>query len=351
MPEIRSLAEGDLAAVTRMLAGRMPTWDNDERFLRETVLEHPWASPEFPSLVAVNAADEVVGFIGVQVRRLIINDQAAVGVCCSHLAVSGDPSAGPAGALLLSQLLRGEQAVTWSDSANEPVVRMWRAFGGQLDHARACDWMLVLRPARWIGSIAGSVGRRRSIDRSIVPVGALPVHAISSSSAQHDVSPLDSRISGQDASPAVIAERLQGFAAKWSVAVDHDANHLRHQFELIERMSGPLTSRLVLRDDTPIGWYVYRQQPGKATRVLHLAATDKNADAVLGELVEHSRGTGTSVLAGRLEPHLDQALRKWLPVVGFARNPVIHAHDPEVRAALASGSSLLTRLDSEWFVR
>ena len=101
---------------------------------------------------------------------------------------------------------------------------------------------------------------------------------------------------------------------------------------------------------SPIGWYAYLPRRAAASRVLCLAGTERHLDLVLGELVEHARGGGSRVLAGRLEPHLDGPLRRRLAAIGIVRDSVLHAADPELRAALATGSALLTQLDGEWFL-
>jgi hypothetical protein len=71
---------------------------------------------------------------------------------------------------------------------------------------------------------------------------------------------------------------------------------------------------------------------------------------VLADLLRDARGRRSAVLAGRLEPHLARPLGDLGPVLGLARQPVLHSHDPEILAALASGDSVLSQLDSEWFV-
>jgi hypothetical protein len=86
------------------------------------------------------------------------------------------------------------------------------------------------------------------------------------------------------------------------------------------------------------------------SRVLHLDALTAEVDAVVGELVESGRAQGGAVLAGRKEPHLEAPLRRRFAVLGFARRPVVHTHDPEVTSVAATDSSLLTQLDSEWWV-
>ena len=71
---------------------------------------------------------------------------------------------------------------------------------------------------------------------------------------------------------------------------------------------------------------------------------------MVGELASTPGRSGSGALAGRLEPHLEGPLRRRLAVIGFARQPVIHVHDPEVHALLSTSSSLLTHLDGEWYV-
>jgi hypothetical protein len=66
-------------------------------------------------------------------------------------------------------------------------------------------------------------------------------------------------------------------------------------------------------------------------------------------LVDDARARGSAVLSGRFEPHLRTALSRRSAVLGIARFPLIHSRELEVRAMLATGSSLLTNLDGEWF--
>jgi hypothetical protein len=98
-----------------------------------------------------------------------------------------------------------------------------------------------------------------------------------------------------------------------------------------------------------IGWYAYLLRHGGASRVLHLAARDVDADDVLSELLHDAHGRGSAAVTGRAEPHLREALERRFAVLGYARRPVLRAKDPELAAALATSSSLLTRLDGEVF--
>ena len=346
MADIRPLEASDLPAVNLLMRAHLEGWDGDETFLAATALDHPWADPEFPSLVATEDG-RVVGSIVAQVRRLRFDDREIRGVCCSHLVVDPTSRSSAAGALLLSRLLAGPQELTWSDSANDPVLRMWRVYGGQIDHSRACDWMLVLRPLRWLAGIAAALPRRSAASRELIPVAALPFQALGARRRASEGE--QAEVSGEDAGAAAVVEHWPALAAKRRIRADYDQPFLDHLFSLVGEREGRLTVRLVRRGGTPIGLYACLPSRGRGIRVLHLSGREPDISAVMGELVEHARGNGARFLFGRMEPHLDAPVRQRLAAIGLARRPIVHSRDPELLAALQTDAALLTRLDSEWF--
>lgn len=334
-----------------LLRARLPNWAHDEAFLAETTLDYTWADPDLPSLVAVDDRDEIIGFIGAQVRRFILDDRPLRGVCCSHLTVAGDRRAGAAGALLLRRLLSGPQDLTFTDSATDTVARIWRALGGHSDHPRSCDWMLALRPVRWAGAILKAAAGRRSVGRGVVPVGALPLQVVGPRVMKHAFPEPPPDVSGEATKAGEIVAHLPALTRGARLRPDYDESHLTQLFKQVEgETRNVLVRRLVRRGDVPIGWYAYERTSVGVSRVLHLAAAENSRDAVLAELIEHSRSGGSAITTGRLEPHLDDSLRRRLAVLGLARQPMIHARDPQIQALLATSASLLTLLDSEWYV-
>jgi predicted N-acetyltransferase YhbS len=349
MADIRPLTQADVPRVVALLRAHMGGWVLDERAVVGLMLDHPWADPELPSLVAVEDG-EIVGFTGVQARRLRFDGAAIRGVCCTHAVVDPAYRGGAAGALLLSRILSGPQAVTWTDSATEAVAAVYRMQGGDLDHARACDWMLVLRPVRWLSGIAAAVARRGPFARrNLLPVGAVPAQAAGRRLLRRAYPALPSDVAGRDSTAEQIAEQVPELNARRRVWVDHDAAQLQHLFDLVEMFRRPVVRRIVLRRDRVIGWYAYLLQPGGASRVLHLAALDRETGNVLGELLEHARAGGSAVVTGRAEPHLQRALSERFAVLEYARQPALRTKDAELAAALATPSSLLTRLEGEVF--
>jgi GNAT superfamily N-acetyltransferase len=349
MAEIRPLTHADVPLVVALLRVHMHGWPLDERTLVGLMLDHPWADEELPSLVALEG-DEIVGFTGVQARRMRMDGRPMRGACCTHAVVNPAHRGGAVGALLLSRILSGPQAVTWADSATDAVAAVYRIMGGHLDFVRACDWMLVLRPVRWLSGIAVAAARREAVSRrTFVPVGAVPVQAVGPRLLRQAHPEPARDVRGEDASAAIIAEHVPALNKQRRVWVDHDEAQLDHLFRLVEALRGPLVRRLVRRDERPIGWYAYLLRHGGASRVLHLAAPEREVDAVLGELVSHAREQGSAALMGRAEPHMQGALERRFAVLGYARQPAIRAKDPELAAVMATSAALLTRLEGEVF--
>jgi GNAT superfamily N-acetyltransferase len=350
MAEIRPLTQADVPRVVALLRAHMNGWPLDERALVGLMLDHPWADEELPSLVAVGEAGQILGFTGVQARRMRMDGESMRGVCCTHAVVDPRHRGGAVGALLLSRILAGPQSVTWADSATDAVARVYGIFGGHLDHTRACDWMLVLRPARWVGGIAAAMVRREPVSRrTFVPVGAFPAQSLGPRLLRRAFPELSPEVEGEDSDAVTIAAHVPELNKDRRVWIDHDAQQLEHLFRLVEIFRGPLIRRLVRRRGRPIGWYAYLLRRGGASRVLHLAALQSEVDSVLGELLVHARENGSAAVTGRAEPHLQEALTARFAVLGYAREPVIKAKDPELAAALATSSSLLTRLEGEVF--
>jgi hypothetical protein len=355
MTEIRPLERDDVPAVLRLLQTHMRSWTLDRRAFEGLLLDHPWADPELPSLVAVGPGDEIVGFTGVQARRLRFDGRAIRAIHSGHGIVKPGERGGALGALLIGRALKGPQDLTWSDGAADTVARVFTTFGGQLDHARACDWLLVLRPVSWARGLVAAAARRRVASRRVVPVGAVPFQALGPRVIPKAFPERPTGVSGEDATPATIVEHLPAITKRLRLWVDHDEAHLEHVFGLVRHFKGlksfqgPLHCRLVRAGERPLGWYAYVARRGGPSRVLHFCAPERDADAVLGELIEHARAQGSAALAGRAEPHLQRALHGRLAILGYARQPTILTKDVELSAALATGSSLVTRLDGDLF--
>jgi hypothetical protein len=341
---IRPFAPEDLGAVAALLRAHLgPPAPDLERFLAATLLEDPWADPEMPSLVAEQHG-AVVGFIARQPRRLELDGAPLAAACCSHLTVAPEQRAGALAARLARACLAGPQRLTYSDAAGDLVVRLWRVLGGDVDAARACDWMLLLRPARWTAGAVGALARRRTPG----PVAAVPLHALYRGTRRRLLEPAPD-VAGEPADAAALAAHLPALTAGLRLRPVADAAHLAHVLATLAASGRRAECRIVRRAGRPIGLWACSPRPGRSAQVLAFAAERQQGETVLGDLARAAHGWGAVALVGRLEPHLREAVRPLVPSLALMRLPVYHARDDAVRAALASTASLLPRLETEWW--
>lgn len=350
MAEIRALERDDLPAVAQLLRHHLPDQRIEEATIAATYLDDPWRDSDLSALVALDRDGSLIGFVGARVRRMRFDRKPVIGLCCTQLFAAPGHRAEAPGAMLLRHQFSGPQDITWSDSATDPVVRAWRALGGHVDHARAGDFLLTLRASRWIRNVAGGLARERKVERDLVPVPAFPIQALPARLTRREPTPRHADVDGEDASPGAIIEQTAAALGRVRLLVAWDEPELTQLLAEITRRRGPVVLRLVRRRGSPIGWYMYLLRKGGVSRVLCIGATERSADAVLQELLDDAHRRGSAAVMGRAEPHLEAALRQRYAAIGFARQPVIHARDPQIAATLATDRSLLTRLDGEVFV-
>jgi hypothetical protein len=345
MAEIRPFEHQDLPAVTKLLGDHLEGWDGDVGLIEAAFLDHPWVDPDTPSLV-IDEDDRPVGFIGVHPRRLEFEGRPVKGACCTHLVVHPDSRMAGGGAQLVRTVMSGPQELTWSDTTIPVVARMWTVFGGRIDYARAADWLIVLRPLRWGGrALGGRIRRQPRTDE--IPAPGIPMH-VSSRLTPNARRPTPPEISGADATVTEIVDAQPEVTRRLILYVPYDEATLDFTLSRIEATGKRIVRRLVRRAEQPIGWYVYLLNPGGVSRVIHLAASTREVDDVLGELLDHAKESGSAAVSGRYEPHIDVAVRARLAILGLNSRPSMRARDPKVGLALAGDASLLTRLDGEW---
>ena len=348
MASIRPLEREDLPAVEDLIRAHVG-WRRDPAVLERSLIDHPWTAAEPSTLVAVDDSGQVIGSIGAQERPMLFEGEKLRGICVSHLVVDPQRRAGAAGALLVRTLLGGDQDVTFTDSGTEEVIRIWTAFGADVDHSRTGGWMVVTRPGRWMAQTAKKSIRRGASGGRFLPTSALPLHVLGRRAIPRAFPEAAQDVESADATPREFEEVLPSFK-NIRLRVDYDADYLRWLFAHVGSLAAPLSHRIVKRGGRPIGSYVYIKRD--IARLIHLAAAPRQAEDVFADFASHARASGALALAGRVEPNLDEPLRKRMAAISLAQRPLIHARDPRLRAALGSSGALLTEMDlidSEWW--
>jgi hypothetical protein len=348
---IRPLERSDLPHVASLYELLLGSGSRTPRphvapFLERTLLDHPWADPEIPSLVHAERDGRITGFVGAQVRRMRFDGDPIRMVCVSHLVA--DPEVHrPIGALLLRSLLNGPQELSMTDAGTETVRAMWERLGGETVHVSCFSWTRVFRP--W-GFAADRLSERRG--------GAAPPLLRSAfsalDSATGSLAPRILRVEppAADVEPlttAALREHLPSVAAGLRLVPDWDEQFLKWLFdELSQKRLGELVASLVTADGQARGWFVYHLNPGGACQVVEVAAEEGQAGIVLDQLFHHAQSAGGGALQGRVEPRVLEPLSTRRCVFRYGAPMILHSKNPEILCAIESGSALLTRLEGEW---
>ena len=160
---IRPVDRQDLPAVARLFEATFRSRDaagtaSLASYLGEVLFEHPWRDPDLNSLVYVDGAGQVGGFIAVFPLRLMVNGAPVRGALAGTLMVER-PAENPfAGARLMRSFLNGPQDISLSESANETSQRMWEKLGGETATLYSMEWLRVFPPGGFRASPSANAG-------------------------------------------------------------------------------------------------------------------------------------------------------------------------------------------------
>jgi hypothetical protein len=251
----------------------------------------------------------------------------------------------------MRRVLNGPQDLTITDGATDLVRQMWVRLGGVTADLASLRWIRVFRPWRYGGD---ELLRRTGLGRSRIvfrPLWAL-LDVVTRPIAARVLSTAPSEAVAEPLTPQAVVDLLPGFAGSLRLHPAYDSSYLEWLFSELERLTsrGQLVRSLVRQGDRALGWYVYFLRRGGISEVLQLAAGERDVDAVVGHMLHDARTRGAAALQGRMEPRLvESALsRRCLPAPN--RWTLVHSRDPEILGAIGTRSSLLSRLEGEWWM-
>lgn len=344
LPQVASLYQVVMRSGARVAAPRT------EAFFARTLLDHPWADPEIPSLVQSNERDEVIGFLGSHTRRLRFDGERVRAAYVGHLMAAPQAGRRPVGAILLRKFLGGPQELSITDTAAEPTRRMWVALGGRLAHLSGITWTRVFRPGRLAGEL---LWQRRGHDtpgRLARPLSSA-LDAMAARVAGDVLRVEPPRSSAVPLTSASLLDGLSSLADSLRLHVDYDEEFLDWTFAELDRLEGRgrVVGCLVRADDRALGWYVYLLRAGGVSQVLQVAAGEGGAGAVLDHLFHHAQTSGAAALHGRVEPRLLESLTRRKCLLIDRGRTLFHSRRPELVSTATSPDAFLTRMDGEWW--
>lgn len=325
-------------------------------FLRRTLLADPWCDPDVPSLVYAQRDGRVIAFLGSSVRRMTFDQRPIRAVSSAHFMIDPSAPVQGVGALLLGKLLAGPQELTTTDTARVATQPLWRRFGGRTAHLGAIGWIRVFRPSAVTRHV---LAERTGPERWFLRPPAAPLWRVADAVlrramdlvAPPQASRAPATVSSESLPAADAARELRTIGEAFRLRPVYETPELESLYADLDRFrKGVPVSRVVRQGDRTLGMYVYLLVPGGLCPVLAVACAEADAEAVVGSLFAHASGQGAAALVGRLEPHLQEALAQSSALFFAAEvRRLVHSRDPDLLAAIDSGTALMTRLDGEWW--
>lgn len=341
-----------------------------QALVESVYLEDPNTNDEIRSLVAVDDAGRILGFLGVSAMPVLLDGKPAhmAGVFPSVVAPDA-PSA--VASLLLRKFLSGPQAFTFSDGGHVKFERIWQLLGGRIAELQSLRWIKLFQPAHLVtGRLAARVrseGVRSVFDmlasgpdwlaRKVAPSYLRPSVILEPGTPRSSATftPKDSRaLSSEPLTP----EKLVDISAKLHPGTRlrpvYTVPHVEWQLEAMDRISsqGELTATLVVSPGgEPVGWYMYYLNRGGVSRVFAIEAVDRYLDGVIDHMFQDADERGAGALFGRMEPKL----RRPMALRGtFVHNSgslqMVHSKDPTLMDAALLGRLAFNRLQGEnWY--
>jgi hypothetical protein len=354
MSGIRPVARDDLPAVAQLYEAAMrsgsraaPSWLPS--YFERTVLDHPWADPEIPSLVYEDGNAGIVGFIACHVRRLTLDGRPLRMVCCGHLVADPAFRRHIAGAALLRRAHGGPQDLTITDGATEDVRLIWTRLGGKTSTLSSVGWTRVFRPWRLWATLPRRRRRRLPTAGRITPA----LDALARRTGRALLQPPAPDTVAEPLGPRHVLDGLDALDGSYRLRPAYDERFLKWLFRELRAVHarGDLHARLVREPGgRRLGWFVAYLVPDGIGQVIQVGAAPDDVAAVLDHLFREAEQAGAAALQGRVEPHTYPALSTRRCLFRRTEWALVRSDRTDVLAALGFGDALVTRMEGEWWM-
>jgi hypothetical protein len=309
----------------------------------------PLHDEETGSLVYVGSGGDILGFLGVQPRRLSIRGRTLRAAVCTKFMVSPRAGLNTAAATMLRRVFERPLDLVLADLANDRARRLWEGVGGRTALLGSLSWSRALRPGRFLMS---RITRRRLLKP--LAFAATPIAGIADSIAaryaRRRLPPVVDHTS-EDLDPETVVTCLPTVCRERALRPDYDAGSLQWLLEVISRANQrkPLRQQLV-RDAQRevVGWFLYAIGAGGEANVLQMVASKRSAEAVLQILFADAWSQGSVVLSGRFDAGFMGPLSSQGCVLSQGPWMLVHSKQADVLDAIFSGEAFLSRLEGEW---
>jgi hypothetical protein len=358
MVEIRRFTRSDVPGIvqlyTRVFGGgsRVPA-RGLAGFIDEVFFHSPWLEDGLPSLVAADAEGDILGFIGVFGRPMMLGKRRLRMAVSNLFMVDPERRSSLVAVRLMQGFFNGPQDLSIAQGS-DTSRRLWTGLGGHWSHLYSLNWVRPLRPTRYFASLLPDGSAIDRLDWAVSPLCAAadglagrfaPRSFTGFTRERHDV--VETELDAET--------HLEGLAASFrsrSLVPIYDKTSLEWLLGLFRSKTqyGCLRQRAVRTSDGELlGGYVYYTKRGDVSRVMQLFAQPDDVDAVLDSLCRDAWRAGATALTAGFDPAFAKQLadHKCLAAQGNTFT-TIHSRDPEILAAFERGEAFFTRLEGEW---
>ncbi|MBY3530797.1 hypothetical protein HFN72_33560 [Rhizobium laguerreae] len=357
MSRVRPLEAADIDQVgalyleTFFKRGKRPSPDLIS-CLEEFYLCGPTVDPQIPSLVHVNDAGAISGFVGVNVVPMKFSDSRLRAAYGGTLMVRGREQDPMAGARLLKAFLSGPQDISLSETANTTSLEMAKALRGVPFASYSLEWMRILRPAAFACEMAlrKSTLRKwalpiaRSLDRlhgwSGYAGGRVAKDAVQTTKAE--------RVTQVD--PEAFAESVELLTSHYPLRPDWPGLQLRHVVrQAFEKplYGQPVAALVAASNGSPVGAFLYHLHEGGVARVVQMLALPGREAKVIDCLLVDADRRGAAGLRGRTHPAFLEAMLGRKMLFANVSNTIVFSRDKAVVDSFRRGEAFVNGLAGE----
>ena len=324
--------------------------------IRAVYLEDESCGRDLPSLVQVEDDGTPSGFIGRHALPMTLDGRPLRMALCSSIMVDREKTGPLTGAKLLKAALEGPQDFSFTDTASDVSLRMWRGLGGVVLPSHSLDWVRIIDPA--VALLDGAAYRfpflqhlrplARMAGRRIR--GRVKNDALRWTVFAGNPKAVTTRAISAEEFAAVFAACIARFPLRpgWS---EEETLRLAQKAMAKPAYGQPVIIGMFDRMQAAIGAGFYHLRPNSSARVLQLLALPGQEGAVVDALLADAATRGASLVRGRMQPaFMDAMLGRRLALVNTGSS-IVHSSDEAILARVRSGEAFLNGLAGEQWSR
>jgi len=358
MTTIRSFKPNDTDAVADLFwqtfkHKQPPAPRSLKDYMRTLYFTNPSYDEHMSSLVYEDQQGRIQGFIGGIPVHFRCKDRKITALVAGNHMVNPNLNDPYAGTLLLRKFFAGPQDLTYTDTANNISVRMWKLFGAKTLASSSIRWIHILRPIPFSAFVMKRHALGKVCSSLLYPLSRLTDCFYSKIKFRPPKNIL-THIDQCKIDTSTILKSLKDFMRDRIVFPDDNEESLNWRLSLASQKIefGDLQKCGVLERGKLLGWYLYYVRKGGIAHVLQFVARAKKANQVLNHLfIEAYHQKALAVMGHADLKHITEYSKHNCHL--FLRNALamVHTRDPEILSAFLEDEAFISRLEGDWWTR